>query len=93
MFLLFIIVIIVNYFLFKIVIIITITLINRTLTLMLIFDVQLDDSQYKRQLLIVLHIFTLFNEIIDNSYKNYVKRTIVFGGKAAPGYHVNKYTI
>jgi len=49
--------------------------------------------EYKRQLLNVFHIITLYNEILDNPNKLFVKRTIMFGGKAAPGYNAAKTII
>ena len=49
--------------------------------------------EYKRQLLNVLHVVTLYNRIKDGTPVPPVPRTVIFGGKAAPGYHVAKLII
>ncbi len=51
------------------------------------FDVQVKRfHEYKRQLLNVFHVITLYNRIKDNPKMEMVPRTIIFGGKAAPAY-------
>jgi starch phosphorylase len=58
-----------------------------------LFDVQIKRiHEYKRQLLNVLHVITLYNRI-RNGDKNVTPRTIIFGGKAAPGYWMAKQII
>lgn len=49
--------------------------------------------EYKRQLLNVLHVITLYNRIKENPSLEVVPRTIIFSGKAAPSYYMAKLTI
>ncbi len=59
-----------------------------------IIDVQVKRMhEYKRQLLNALHVITMYNRIKDNPSAAFVPRTIVFGGKAAPGYFESKLII
>jgi glycogen phosphorylase len=58
------------------------------------FDVQVKRiHEYKRQLLNVLHVITLYNRIRAGDHKDLVPRTVIFAGKAAPAYHMAKLTI
>ena len=59
-----------------------------------LFDVQVKRiHEYKRQLLNVLHIISLYHRIKSDSHFSVQPRTFVFGGKAAPGYHAAKLII
>ncbi|XP_078086337.1 glycogen phosphorylase, brain form [Mustelus asterias] len=59
-----------------------------------IFDVHVKRiHEYKRQLLNCLHIITLYNRIKKDPNKTFVPRTVLIGGKAAPGYHMAKMII
>ena len=59
-----------------------------------LFDVQIKRiHEYKRQLLNVLHVITLYNRIRKGELKNITPRTVIFGGKAAPGYWMAKLII
>ncbi len=50
--------------------------------------------EYKRQLLNVFHVITLYNRIRNGRVdKNLEPRTILFAGKAAPGYYLCKLII
>ncbi|OFV91440.1 MAG: glycogen phosphorylase [Acidobacteria bacterium RIFCSPLOWO2_02_FULL_64_15] len=56
------------------------------------FDVHIKRMhEYKRQLLNVLHVVTRYNRIRDGQHL--VPRTVIFGGKAAPGYGTAKLII
>jgi len=58
-----------------------------------LFDVQIKRiHEYKRQLLNVLHVITLYNRIRKGE-NGITPRTIIFGGKAAPGYWMAKQII
>ena len=58
-----------------------------------IFDVQVKRiHEYKRQLLNVLHVITLYNRIRRGDTGR-VPRTVIFGGKAAPSYTMAKLII
>ncbi|KAI3363552.1 hypothetical protein L3Q82_012151 [Scortum barcoo] len=58
------------------------------------FDVQVKRiHEYKRQLLTCLHAVTLYNRIKLEPDREFVPRTVMIGGKAAPGYHMAKMII
>ena len=59
-----------------------------------LFDVHVKRiHEYKRQLLNVLHVITLYNRIKADPEATVVPRTVMFGGKAAPAYHQAKRII
>lgn len=59
-----------------------------------LFDIQIKRiHEYKRQLLNVLHVITLYNRIRSGSHPDTVPRTVILAGKAAPGYAIAKLII
>ncbi|XP_029454203.1 glycogen phosphorylase, liver form [Rhinatrema bivittatum] len=58
------------------------------------FDVHVKRiHEYKRQLLNCLHVIAMYNRIKKDPTKTFVPRTVIIGGKAAPGYHMAKMII
>jgi len=59
-----------------------------------LFDVQVKRlHEYKRQLLNILHVITLYNRIRKSRKGMVTPRTVIFGAKAAPGYVMAKLII
>jgi len=59
-----------------------------------IFDVHVKRiHEYKRQLLNILHVITMYNRLKSQPDMQFSPRTIMFGGKAAPGYYMAKLII
>jgi starch phosphorylase len=59
-----------------------------------LFDIQVKRiHEYKRQLLNVLHVITLYNRIRHGDDTGTLPRTVIFGGKAAPSYTMAKLII
>lgn len=68
--------------------------IDRQVSVDSLFDCQVKRfHEYKRQILNVLHIISLYNRIKDNPAKEFLPRTFIFSGKAAPSYQIAKLTI
>lgn len=56
-----------------------------------LFDVHIKRfHEYKRQLLNALHLLVLYHELKDNIENRKIKRMVIIGGKAAPGYREAK---
>ncbi|KFD48812.1 hypothetical protein M513_10296 [Trichuris suis] len=58
------------------------------------FDIQVKRiHEYKRQLLNLMHVITMYNRIKKDPSTPVVPRSVMIGGKAAPGYHMAKQII
>jgi glycogen phosphorylase len=59
-----------------------------------LFDCQFKRMhEYKRQLLNILHVITRYNRIKDDPNGEFAPRTVMMGGKSAPGYYQAKLII
>jgi starch phosphorylase len=59
-----------------------------------LFDVQVKRiHEYKRQHLNILHVIALYSRLKSQPNMEIQPRTFIFGGKAAPGYHIAKLII
>lgn len=58
------------------------------------FDIQIKRiHEYKRQLMAALHVITLYNRLKEDPGLDISPRTVIFAGKAAPGYTMAKLHI
>ncbi|CAJ0957053.1 unnamed protein product, partial [Mesorhabditis belari] len=65
---------------------------NVTINPSSLFDIHVKRiHEYKRQLLNILFVIALYNRIKENPDLKMVPRTYLYGGKAAPGYHMAKH--
>lgn len=56
-----------------------------------IFDVHVKRiHEYKRQLLNILHVITLYKRLRSGNAGDFIPRTFIYSGKAAPGYKIAK---
>ncbi len=59
-----------------------------------LFDIQVKRlHEYKRQHLNVLYLLTMYNRLKRTGTAQFTPRTVIFGGKAAPGYRMAKLII
>ena len=59
-----------------------------------LFDIQVKRlHEYKRQHLNALYLITEYNRLVRAGTANFTPRTVIFGGKAAPGYRMAKLVI
>jgi starch phosphorylase len=59
-----------------------------------LFDIHVKRMhEYKRQLLNIMQVIARYNRIKANPGAEFVPRTVIFAGKAAPGYHIAKRII
>lgn len=67
---------------------------NITINTDSIFDIQVKRiHEYKRQLLNALHCMHLYNQLKSNPNQDFVPKTFIFAGKAAPSYFYAKQVI
>jgi starch phosphorylase len=67
---------------------------NKEINPYTLFDVQVKRiHEYKRQLLNLMRVIALYNRLSVNPQMEMVPRTIIFGGKSAPGYFMAKRII
>ena len=59
-----------------------------------LFDIQIKRiHEYKRQLMNAMHGIMLYHELKEKPNSRNIKRMVLFGGKAAPGYQTAKEII
>jgi len=59
-----------------------------------LFDAQIKRiHEYKRQFLNILHVITMYHQIVAGNSKKMVPRTVIFAGKAAPAYEKAKLLV